>query len=445
MGRRALLAILAVMGLPAACGSRTGLLLPGQGGAGGSGGNGGGGGTPLAIACNAALLDGAPTPTRGYCTTRANQAAVNGPHAPTIAWSVAPFPIVSPEDYLPAETVVDANGRAYVAINASPQAPAGTPNQMFAVNADGSVAWMTTFDAGTTIGALSLGRDGRLWFVQTGMPCPSPPCSGGLTSLTAFSPDGAPITSLAQTIGPFSQMAIASDGGFFVGQPGLTRIATDGAVLWQVYANFEGALVVGPDDDVAVGGLVYDASGAQLNGGVSADITVVNAEGALVGLSVAGGPPASLVTFDLSGAQLLDVTLPSSLVNIDAYQLAVAGDGTALVLLADEASAPALTKSALQIIAIDPSGKTRWTTPLDVTLPYDPADLTTHYGLFVDASGTVVVTAGTVMGLDLATGSVEWTLQPSKPQSCLRPAVLGAGGAIIATQCDGTVLLARDP
>jgi hypothetical protein len=80
-----------------------------------------------------------------------------------------------------------------------------------------------------------------------------------------------------------------------------------------------------------------------------------------------------------------------------------------------------------------------------VTLPYDPADLTTHYGLFVDASGTVIVTAGGVMGLDFATGSVEWTLQPARPQSCLRPAVLGAGGAIIATQCDGTVMLARDP
>jgi hypothetical protein len=445
MGRRALLAVLAVIGLPAGCGSRTGLLLPGQGAAGGSGGSGSGGTTPLAIACNAALLDGAPTPTRGYCTTRANQAAANGPHAPTIAWSVAPFPIVSPEDYLPAETVVDASGRAYVAINASPQAPTGTPNQMFAVNADGSVAWTTTFDASTVIGALSLGRDGHLWFVQTGVPCTSTPCNGGLTSLTAYSPDGAPVASLAPSIGGFSQMAIASDGTFFVGQPELTRIATDGMALWQVYANFDGALVVGPDDDVVAGSLVYDASGAQLGVGVSADVTVVNAEGALVGLSAAGGPPASLVTFDLSGAQLLDVTVPSSLVNIDAYQLAVAGDGTALVLLADEASAPALTKSALQIIAIDPSGKTRWTTALDVTLPYDPADLTTHYGLFVDASGTVIVTAGTVMGLDLATGSVEWTLQPAKPQSCLRPAVLGAGGAIIATQCDGTVLLARDP
>jgi outer membrane protein assembly factor BamB len=69
----------------------------------------------------------------------------------------------------------------------------------------------------------------------------------------------------------------------------------------------------------------------------------------------------------------------------------------------------------------------------------------THYGVFVDAAGTVIVTAGTVMGLDLASGSVLWTLQPAKPNVCLRPAVLGVGGAILATQCDGTVFLARDP
>jgi hypothetical protein len=80
-----------------------------------------------------------------------------------------------------------------------------------------------------------------------------------------------------------------------------------------------------------------------------------------------------------------------------------------------------------------------------VTLPYDPANLETHYGVFVDAAGTVVVTAGSVMGLDLGSGSVLWTLEPASTNSCLRPAVLGTGGAIVATQCDGTVFLARDP
>src|ERR1019366_7985313 len=133
-------ALLCVLGLSLACGSKTALLLAGAGDGTGSGGSGGGS-TPLAVKCTAAPLDGAPTPIQGYCPTRANQAAMNGPRAPKIAWSVAPFPILTPEDYLPAEVVVDATGRAYIAINASPQNPAGGPNQIVAVDADGSVAW----------------------------------------------------------------------------------------------------------------------------------------------------------------------------------------------------------------------------------------------------------------------------------------------------------------
>ena len=91
------------------------------------------------------------------------------------------------------------------------------------------------------------------------------------------------------------------------------------------------------------------------------------------------------------------------------------------------------------------SGGVRWSTPFDVTLPFDPAEMNAHYGVFVDAQGTVVVTAGNVQGLDLATGAVEWTLDAPVVQSCLRPVVLGAGGSLVGTQCDGTVFLARDP
>jgi hypothetical protein len=454
MGRRVLLAAVA---LSVSCGSRTALLPggPGSSGPGGSGGSGGGA-TPQAVVCNAALLDGAPTPTRGYCTTRANQAALSGPHAPTIAWSVTPFPILSPEDYLPAETVVDANGRAYVAINVSPMGPVGSQNQLLAVNADGSVAWMSAFDSSVT--ELSLGRDGRLWFVQQSPlgNCPNPPCAPlppPVSFLTALSPDGTNVATVAPLQTPamssFSLMAIASDGSFFVGSPGLARVTTDGTTLWQTYAVLGAAILVGPDDGVvATGGgetMAFDSAGGQIWTGVSANLAAVNAQGNVVTLSVIEGQPPSLVTLEGGGIQLEAVTLGSPQFTIDAYQLAVAGDGTAIVLLADEATAPGLTKAQMQIIAVDASGKTRWTTPLDVTLPYDPADLTTHYGVFVDGAGTVVVTAGSVMGLDLASGSVLWTLQPAKPESCLRPAVLGAGGSIIATQCDGTVFLARDP
>ena len=449
MGRRVLLAAVA---LSVSCGSRTPLLPGGPGGGPGGSGGSGGGATPQAVVCNAALLDGAPTPTRGYCTTRANQAALSGPHAPTIAWSVTPFPILSPEDYLPAETVVDATGRAYVAINVSPMAPVGSQNQLLAVNADGSVAWTSAFDSSVT--QLSLGRDGRLWFVQQtplGSCLNAPPCAPSF--LTALSPAGnnvATVTPIQTPAMPsFSLMAIASDGSFFVGSPGLARMTTDGTTLWQTYAQFGAAILVGPDDGVvATGGgetMAYDSAGGQIWSGGSATLAAINAQGNVVTLSVLEGQPPSLVTLGAGGMPLEAVTLGSPQFTIDAFQLAVAGDGTAIVLLADEATAPGLTKAQMQIIAVEASGKTRWTTPLDVTLPYDPANLTTHYGVFVDGAGTVVVTAGSVMGLDLASGSLLWTLQPAKPESCLRPAVLGAGGSIIATQCDGTVFLAGDP
>ena len=164
-------------------------------------------------------------------------------------------------------------------------------------------------------------------------------------------------------------------------------------------------------------------------------------------LTTSGGATSdglALVTIDPAG----DVTqypLSFGATTANVFQLALAGDGTTLVLLANEATAPGLTKSHVEISAVDSSGTTRWTTPLDVSLEYDPAALTTHYGLFVDGAGTVVVTAGAVTGIDLSTGAILWTVQAPNPHACLRPAVLGAGGAILASQCDGTVFLARDP
>jgi len=305
MGRPARIALLV---LPLACGART-ALLPGGPGDTGSGGSGGGGGgtTPLAVACNAALLDGAPTPTQGYCTTRANQAAVAGPRVgPQIVWSVTPFPITSPEDYLPAETVVDATGRAYVAINLSPQAPAGAENQLFALDDDGTVAW--TSSAYGYLDQLTLDREGRLWFPQGGaVGCgdPNDPCS---SELVALSSDGTQVAMIAPSGSPsvsgFELMAIASDGTFFVASPySLARLATDGTVLWETQAVFgeTTSIVVGPDDGVVAGGVAYDSAGEELWTGPSSDVAAINAQGQVVGLSADDQEPLSLVTLGAGG------------------------------------------------------------------------------------------------------------------------------------------------
>lgn len=490
MGRRALLAVLlpviravavtSMAGLSASCGSRTALLLPGQGGQGGASGSSGGttGPTPLAVKCAAALLAGAPTPMQGYCPTQAKQAPGNAPKAPQIAWAVTPFAIDAPENFLPAAIVVDPGGGAYVTIDASPMNPAGSPNQVIAIDPAGVVAWTTSLPAPTYDPTLA--ADGRLWLVASGGAgsafCPTDdggPITEGCTgALVALSPTTGQRIALLDVLVPFDvdvsapsygAMAIASDGTFFLEAATSSDLGTEGSVAhvsstgaiewqWPPFGADEGLqlvtpLVVGPSDDVVgtdgTDVVLLDAVGDQVwQENVDAQLAAVNAQGTVVALST---DQSAVLTLDVNGNTLQSVPLGVTIGPSDAAQLAVAGDGTILVLLANEATSPGLTKAAVEIYAIDASGQTRWSTTLDATLPYDPATLATHYGLFVDASGTVVVTAGAVTGIDLATGATRWTLQPPHPQSCLRPAVLGADGAILASQCDGTIFLARDP
>jgi outer membrane protein assembly factor BamB len=293
-------------------------------------------------------------------------------------------------------------------------------------------------------------------------------CAAFLTALSSSTGDVVaeldvlvPQEPYASAVG-YGTMALAFDGSFFLGSAsqdtpggGVAHASVDGALLWQwpELAQDEGfqllpPLLVGQDDGVVALGngeiLRFDVGGNQLwQEDLDAQTAAIDAQGDVVALTSPTGDDLALVTVDPTGLVVRTVALGAPQVN--ATQLALAGDGTTVLLLANEVASPGLTKAAVQILAIDTSGQTRWTTPLDVTLEYDPAALTTHYGLFVDGAGTVVVTAGAITGIDLSTGAILWTLQPPNAHACLRPAVLGAGGAILASQCDGTVFLARDP
>jgi outer membrane protein assembly factor BamB len=412
---------------------------------------------------------------QGYCPTRANQAPGNAPRAPQVVWAVTPFPIPNAENFLPAEVVVDASGRAYVAIDASPLNPTGSPNQIFAIDPDGSVAWTSSFPS--PVSSLVLGDGGVLWGLLslTGVEAspPDPACQSPSTCvalLRALSPTGAVVAQVDvvvpappqfDTAVGYDSMALASDGSFVLessAQGGLARASVGGALVWQWPAFDQGLggdltppVLVGAGDEVVAvdseGLFGLDGAGQpQLQQDSPVVIAAIDAQGDVVALTadLADGS-LSLSTFDDRGNSLRTVPLGVSQSAIDTSELALAGDGTAVVLLANEVSAPGITKTNVKILAVDTSGQTRWSTSLDVTLPFDPATLTTHYGLFVDGGGTVVVTAGALTGIDLATGSVLWTLQPPNSSACLRPAVLGANGAILATQCDGTVFLAADP
>lgn len=466
MGRRGLV-LLAGLGLVLACGARTRLLLPGSEGAAASSGSGSGG-SVLQGACAAPLLDGAPTPMRGYCPTRANQATMNGPRNPQIAWTVRPFAIDDPTAFLPADVVVDPTGHAFVAVSASPLAPAG-PNRVVALDPEGNEAWRLSFQG--RVAGLALGADGTLWTVEQASQAAVEAGTGaavvhGLSRQGTAARDfvvPSAVTPFGTFPVPYDSLAMTSDGGFYLqaasgysGGGGLARLAPDGALRWQQPGNgepswyyaFAGPVMVTPDDRVVSGeggGVVaFDVNGNEAWSAGGSSVAAVDGAARVWTLRVDGNA-GSLVTLDATGSPLRTTPLGSPTITMDACHLVLAHDGGVVVMLVDEAPSPGVTKAHVTLVALDASGGTHWTTSLDASLPYDPAATSAHYGVFADASGMLVVTAGSVTGVDGASGSVLWTVQPPNAHSCLRGAVLGAGGSILATQCDGTVFLARDP
>ncbi|MGH7295663.1 MAG: PQQ-binding-like beta-propeller repeat protein [Polyangiaceae bacterium] len=447
----------ACLGALVACGAKTALLPGSGGGATGSGGSSGGAGPtgPLAVLCTSAMLDGAPTPTRAYCPTRAGQAPFRGPRGPRVAWSKKPFTIDDAESFFPAQTVVDPTGRAYVMVDASPINQQGGPNRLTAVESDGTIAWTRSFPQPQS--GLTLGKDGTLWLTGPDLIGLS---ADGTTVVDV--PIGAPADGgFGLTPAPYGDLAIGADGTLYLASGyafdnagAIERITRSGAVLWQYsWSNADplvSAFLLTPADaviDVSGGNLskLDPAGNVAWQSFVSGGVSACDSTGDVYVLEGTGRANPSLQVVDGAGATVRSVSLGLPQMTVDASQLAVAGDGTAVVLVADEITSPGQTKSHVVVMAVDTALGPRWTTAFDVTLPFDPAELSAHYGVFVDAAGTVVVTAGHVAGLDLSSGSIVWTLDAPEPQSCLRPAVLGAGGSIVATQCDGTVFLGRDP
>jgi hypothetical protein len=398
---------------------------------------------------------GAPTPTRGYCPTRANQAPFVGPRSPKIVWTAKPFAVNDPESFFPAQVVVDASGRSYVLVNASPINYAGGPNRLSAVEADGTVAWTQTFPQ--PVSSPSLDVNGELVVLGTDILVLARDGTVSRDLPLGFAVD----SGLPQGPTVYPDLALGADGSFFVALAGslpdansLERVTPLGQVVWQYPWQQSDPLaspfVLTPADDVvdfSTGELLeLGAGGGTLwQAGVSSSQGVSDPQGNVYVFEAPGGTNPALQVVGAAGNSVRTVSLGLKTMTVDASELAVAGDGTAVVLVADEITSPGNTSSHVVVTAISASGGVRWSTPFDVTLPFDPAERNAHYGVFVDAQGTVVVTAGNVQGLDLATGAVEWTLESPVVQSCLRAVVLGAGGSLVGTQCDGTVFLARDP
>jgi outer membrane protein assembly factor BamB len=478
-----------------ACGSRTGLLLDSLEGDGDGGGGGSGGDSstrPVAPnGCTAALLSGAPTPMLGYCPTRAGLTNGAAPHAPAVAWSLALFPYPDPADVLPAQIVVDDEGRIYVAESSSPLAPAPGRYEIDAVDPDGSLVWRVPFES--PVSNLALAADGTLWalgqvnadsgvendayangvlygltrdgakkatYNVTLPPHPKRACNGGGPPC----PEEGPVN-------PFSAMAIGADSSFFVfSQAAVARVLPSGAVGWGTRIEYgyddslPGTLWLTPNDDILTTDGLYAATGRHLSTdcdaglGESCDaglasvlgsrdlLTAITPDGEIFLLTLDDQSNLSLEHVAISGEVLAHFE-PGSSNETSASQLAIGADGTVLALLANEFPAPGQTMIHFTVIAVAPALEhPRWTATFDSPLQYTPFAPPNLFGLFVDPSGTVVVSGGDVIqAFDLATGATVWQLAPAHPMSCMEPAVLGAEGAVVAAQCDGSIFLARDP
>ena len=108
--------------------------------------------------CTSLLQPGAPAPMQGYCSTQANVAPTRAPSHPVATWTT------QVGTYAPAEMVVDADGRVYVA-NCSLTSDAGPTNELecnklVALNADGGIAWSHTLQGDPS--GLFLAPDGKL-------------------------------------------------------------------------------------------------------------------------------------------------------------------------------------------------------------------------------------------------------------------------------------------
>jgi len=151
-----------------------------------------------------------------------------------------------------------------------------------------------------------------------------------------------------------------------------------------------------------------------------------------------------LVGFDPDGGRLFVVDVASRPITPTASRLAVAADGTILVLIVVEPAVPA-ARTSVTLVAYDASGNLRWTRAWSYYAFYFPSDPTLRYGLFVDPVGTVVATAGSIIAFDASTGDKLWQIDGPHPGYCVEPAVLGVGASVLAMQCDGSLFLARDP
>jgi outer membrane protein assembly factor BamB len=429
-----------VLACAAGCGARTDLNSPRDGG------------TDAAVpppenACASAVDPAAPTPMRGYCSTRAHLAPHGTPSAPVMGW-VTPLET----DYEPIELVVDGAGHTYATIDPVRGDDVLSPHTLVILDAGGSLVATRDFRP-DVIGGLFLAPDGLL-SAQVGV---------DPRRLVRIGLDAVP-TELGMMPPHSFRFAIASDGTLvtslvdFHSPDRLARVSPDGTVLWESEPIDDGTcggciseVALWPDDRIVVMSLAVDpvdpgrgrttAHGLSAGGaetwqrtidGILTQGPAIASDGTLrmvTGVTDEAGTTTTIVSsLTDRGEMAWQTRLPEDYEQTWDHALPIAPDGTTFV------------HTFRALTAIGPDGAVRWRIETPTNLSYDAV---------VDTHGTLAAMLGPIRGLDVATGEELWHVDGPGPVDgtlyYISNLVLAPEGCLLGASHGGTLFSACDP
>lgn len=407
--------------------------------------------------CPFAVLPGAPNSMFRNCSTRDGRTRAPAPASPRITWTNPAVPLAPYLDdpdvaagWMASSAALssDATGHVYLSALVT-SAPGSLVERVDA--RDGTIDWADRLTGGDEVSSVVLRGASRAQLFD-----PSP------STIATFDVCSGDESTAASPVDVSAHPLIGSDGSFYIAVGGasasgvVSRISPDGTPLWTSAAlstfapsskdTVGGAgLVLAPDGTVLVdisvgnaGGFVTVVAALDPETGTARWQTVVPAtefcypivgpDGSFTFVVLTPNDDASaeettqVVSLDRDGQVRFATTLPGWA----AYMAAVALDGTIL-----------LNIEALEngIAALSPAGRLEWTQWFGQTSIMNAT---------VASNGTVLVSADSVVALDLATGAVKWSLAPPNASPGVCDTTLSSSGSLVAVLCDGTLFGASD-
>jgi outer membrane protein assembly factor BamB len=379
--------------------------------------------------CIPGLAPGAASPIAGYCSDRAGRARHALPSAPSLLASLAT------ESVFGSEPRVDAEGRAYFAIDTDDIDSAVLPKTLIAVDPDAALAWTLDFEG--VIGSFAIVADNTLRVIETTSVSPierwvSRVSRGGERLSRQRLPDDA---GLSFAVSAKGNLIFTPTGNEDAGRVVATR--GNGDLVWrsEPLAGYADPAAIAPD-----GRVIVSASRGEQASVVALD----GATGALIWSFVDSGwagPPAiapdgsirvplgapdllsqELVALETDGSVRFRTSLPGQAVPV--------GEPTCV-----DALGRSFVKSWDALSAIDASGLVRFSREVHPNAEFSCA---------TDSAGTLFYAGLGFTALDVESGDVIWSLSdgfPSGPGSIAfaGPVVLGGDRRLGLMDHEGAV------